>query len=353
MGKGGKAFTQTPGAWVPRRIKLPVIMLSMAVKTRVSPAHFKQLLAHYELGGYLDAQPIPAGSVQTNYHLFTGAGHFIFRCYENRSREAVLFETHLLSYLKSRRYPCPAPIPDQSGEAVGVIGGKPFVIFEFLEGSGVENASEAQRMELVRMAAELHNLTAGFRPVHLEYRWNYDVDLCRSLVREAAERENTSGGWEKLAWYEEELQRLVLPESLPKGICHCDFHFSNVLYANGKFSALIDFDDANYTYLLYDLATLIEPFRQEFTWETWERFSPEEEVFDFREGRKAAAEYQKVRALSRVEKSSLFDVYKLSILMDGIWYFNRGLTGDFYEKRKIDCLNRLGRERFASRMFAA
>jgi len=327
-------------------------MRFMAVKTGISPEQFAHLLASYDLGEYLGSQPILSGSVQTNYRLNTSAGRFVFRCYENRSREAVLFETHLLSYLKSRRYPCAAPVPDRSGEAVGWVQGKPFVVFEFIEGQAVENTSEAQELELVRKAAELHLLTAGYSPPYREHRWNYDVELCRRLAREAAERENTAGAWGKLAWYEQELQRLVLPEALPRGICHCDFHFSNILYKGGEFRALIDFDDANYTYLIYDLSTLIEPFRPDFTWETWQGFSPQAEVFDFQRSRKLTAEYQKVRPLSPVEKAGLFEVYKLSILIDGIWYFNRGAAGDFYEKRKIDSLNRLGREGFAARLFA-
>ncbi len=73
------------------------------------------------------------------------------------------------------------------------------------------------------------------------------------MARRKAKAIGTANAKNKLKWFESELSKLSLPKSLPKGICHCDFHFSNVLFTKGKFSALIDFDDANYTFLTFDL----------------------------------------------------------------------------------------------------
>ena len=181
--------------------------------------------------------------------------------------------------------------------------------------------------------------------------WNYGIELCRDLAHEAAQEVGTVHAEEKLEWVEQELAKLRLPKSLPKGICHGDFHFSNILFKDGAFQALLDFDDANYTFLMYDLATLIDPFLPSFDWDTWSRFQEDENVFDFREARKTVLEYSTYRPLSKNEKSHLFDVYKLTILFDCIWYFQRGEGHDFYEKRKIDALNRLGREQFYHELF--
>lgn len=143
----------------------------------------------------------------------------------------------------------------------------------------------------------------------------------------------------------------MLPPALPKGICHCDFHFSNVLFKDGQFAALIDFDNAHYTYLTYDLITLIEPFIAEFRWDTWQQFAPGQAILDFHQPRTVTAEYIQHRALSALEKQHLFDVYKLSILFDSIWYFERGDVNDFYEKRKLDAINAIGRKGFYQAIF--
>ena len=148
-----------------------------------------------------------------------------------------------------------------------------------------------------------------------------------------------------------ELSKLVLPTSLPKGICHCDFHFSNMLFKNDRLTALIDFDDANYTFLSFDLACLIEPYISTFKYNSWKEFTMFDTVFTFHESRKIISEYQKYRTLNPTEKKYFFDVYKLSILLDCLWYFNRGRAYEFYEKRKIEYLNALGRKTFNHNLF--
>ena len=88
-----------------------------------------------------------------------------------------------------------------------------------------------------------------------------------------------------------------------------------------------------------------------FRWDTWQQFAPGETILNFISARAVVAEYMQYRPLSPIEKRHIFDVYKLSILFDCIWYFERGEPDDFYEKRKLDALNALGRDRFYQELF--
>jgi Ser/Thr protein kinase RdoA (MazF antagonist) len=182
----------------------------------------------------------------------------------------------------------------------------------------------------------VHTLTRTYRPTHTAERWNYSVALCHTLAERAAMALNTVNARNKLKWHSHELSQLQLPASLPKGICHADFHFSNVLFKDDTLTALLDFDDANYTFLLFDLVGLIE------SW-AWPYATV---VLNFPEAKKVVSEYMTRRSLNNTEKRSLFDVYKLSILMDSVWYFARGDVTDFHEKRKLDYLNAVGRAQF-------
>lgn len=276
----------------------------------------------------------------------------MFRYYENRSRGSVLFETNLMHYLKHKNYPCPAPLRNRQGSFVGMYREKPYAIFEFIEGEQVKSPNADQKRQIIRKAAELQSITKAYHSRYKTQRWNYSPQLCRELGQETAKKINALEAKEKLEWLEKELSILHLQTSLPKGICHCDFHPSNILFKDGELKALLDFDDANYTYLTYDLATLINPFLPSFDWQTWSHFAKEASVFDFREARETVLEYSKYRPLSHNEKRHLFDVYKLSILFDSIWYYARGDGKDFYEKRKIDHLNDVGREKFYREIFA-
>lgn len=324
----------------------------MAVKTYIQEADFIEILSRYDLGRYVRARPVSEGTVQTNYILETSAGKVIFRCYENRSPGSVRFECNLLRTLKKRGFPCPGPYRDRHGKYVGSVSAKPFAVFEFIEGSHLENPGKAQERQLIQKVAELHRLTYQYRPRGWEQRWNYTVPLCCDLARRAAEQIGGRNARKKLDWFLTEAAQLALPPGLPKGVCHCDFHFSNILFRDGQFAALIDFDDANYTVLLFDLATLINPFRPPFDWDSWAQFAEDADVLDFTQAREVVSEYQNHRPLLPVEKRHLFDVVKLSILFDCVWYFARGDAADFFEKRKIDALNRIGRDQFTRLLFA-
>lgn len=314
----------------------------MAEKTSVSKKDLIHLLTNYNLGDYLDSCPFTGGTVQTNLRIRTTRGTFVFRYYENRTEKSVRFETDMLNYLKENNYPCPAPFKNKSGDWVGIYQQKPYAIFEFMEGEHIQDPNVQQKKQLIQKAAELHIITENYRSVHTKNRWNYSPELCRNLARQAAAEINTTDSKEKLTWLENELHKLDLPQALPKGICHSDFHFSNVLYQNGEFSALLDFDDANYTYLIFDLIGLIE---------SWAWRYDKDDVLKFNEARKVISDYTTYRPLNETEEKHLFDVYKLSILIDCIWYFERGNAADFFEKRKIDFLNQLGRERFYHELF--
>jgi Ser/Thr protein kinase RdoA (MazF antagonist) len=343
----------------------------LAVKTEFSRAEFAEILSHYDLGDFHDAEPVSKGTVQTNFFIQTSKGRFVFRCYENRSREMVLFECDVIRYLVAHQYPCPAAIQDRSGAVVGMYTpppspphepangegrsaafgeddkgqgaktqGKPYVIFEYVEGYHVEKPEASEREQLIQKAAELHTITEGYQPPYVEQRLNFNVGLCRKFAGKAAASLDTESGWKKLAWLEDQLSKLELPESLRKGICHCDWHFENVLFRDGEFKALLDFDHANYTFLILDLVGLIEIFAWPF--DGW---------FEAGAAREVAQSYMRFRALNADEQKHLFDVYKLSILIDCVWYFARGDAADFYEKRKIDYLDSWGREGFGAQLF--
>lgn len=312
------------------------------VKTEFSKDELAKILSDYNTGELILVEPFTGGSVQTNYLLQTTKGKFVFRYYENRPLKSVLFEVNLIRFLKGKNYPCPAIFKDKHGKYVGNYNQKPYALFEFMEGQHLEKPNEAQKKQLIEKVAELQNLTRNYRTRYKEFRYNYSVELCRELARTEAEKLNTANAQAKLKWLENELSELQLPRALPKGICHSDFHFSNVLFKDGKFNALIDFDDANYTFLMFDLVGLIS---------SWAWRYQEDEVLNFGEARKVVAEYTRYRPLNALEKHHLFDLYKLSILIDCVWYFWRGDAADFFEKRKIEFLDSVGREEFYHKVF--
>jgi homoserine kinase type II len=224
---------------------------------------------------------------------------------------------------------------------VGLHRGKPYMIFPFVEGQHVEQPGAGHRTQLVRWAAELQKQTRGFRSPYTPYRWNYGPVLCLRLARGQAARLDTSAAYRKLAWMAHEIAALDLPPELPRGICHCDFDVSNVLFRGDELVALIDFDDANWTYLPFDLVGLVEAW-------AWPHTA---EALDLVAARRIVRAYEQHRPLGDEEREHVYDVYKLSILFDCVWFFGRGEGEDFYEKRKIEALASLGRQGFCEALF--
>ena len=201
------------------------------------------------------------------------------RLYKNRLKESVIFEITLILYLNEHGYPCPVLCSNKYREYIGVYKQKPFAIFEFIEGEHLEQQTEFQKNQLIHMVAELQNITMDFIPLNSESRWNYSLGFCIKLARMEADKSNLKSSNKKREWVEDEISKLRISGDLPKGICHCDFHYTNILYRNGQFKALLDFDDSNYTYLIFDLVCLINLFISGFDWDSWENYSVDDDVF--------------------------------------------------------------------------
>jgi Ser/Thr protein kinase RdoA (MazF antagonist) len=253
----------------------------------------------------------------------------------------VTFESELLVYLKTHQYPCPAPYQNKDGAYLGMFRGKPYMILDFIDGEHIKNLNEYHKQQVIHKVAELQNLTVTYQPRFKDYRLNYYAEVCRMLASTETQKINTQNAREKHKWFEHQLTMLDLPETLPKGICHCDFHFSNILFQEDQFVGLLDFDDANYTYLLFDLVCLID------SW-AWPHQSNK---LDLTQARKIVQEYIRFRPLSALEQKYMCEVHKLSILFDGIWFFERGKADDFYEKRKIEYLYQFGGKRYTEALF--
>lgn len=319
----------------------------MAVKTVLTAEALAELCMPYGIGRILRYEGIARGTVQTNYHLFTDCGEYTFRLYENRTPEQAEYEIALLTDPAMNGFPVPKPVRGEKGY-IGLYEGKPYALFGWLPGHHAPEWNTARRESAARMAAELAKRTAGLRLPHEEKRLCYTPETLLRLAEEAAEK---SGDGEKLRWYRDRIAMLELPEELPRGVCHGDYDLGNLFFEGGRATALLDFDDANSTLLLFDPASMADPFRAEFRHDTWQEFAPDADVTDLSGMRTVVSAYESVRPMTECERAHLFDAVQLSILTDCVWYFGRGALPDFYEKRKLEALDAFGRERFRQAIF--
>ena len=308
------------------------------MKTSFSNEALIDIVATYDLGRFISSMPFEQGNDQTNLLVVTENGKFAFRYYEKRSVEYVKFEIELLDFLSGRQFPCPVPVVNKNGEVIGDYQGKPFALFTYMQG---EHSDDENNFRAVaRSAGKLHSLTLGYEPGFAEAREAYDAESCWASARKnAAAMTSREEAGRRLDWLRGELDGLHLPDSLPKGICHGDTNPSNFLYVDGRISAVLDFDQASYTYLLYDVANLI------YWWSL-----PNMGELDMGKTRVLVAKYQEVRRLNEDERAYLFDMLKLVILVGVGWFIHD--DDDFANcKRKVAALNVLGRDTFHDALF--
>lgn len=310
----------------------------MAVRTLFSTQDFQQILSNYDLGEFKKSKLFKTGAVQTNMLLETSKGKAVLRYYESRTEDYAHFEMNVLAYLTQHDYPCPTPIKNKQGDYVGCHQDKPFVLLEFLEGE--HSDSEDNSKQIAEALGKLHVLTINYKPEYAEARDTYDPVSCwnNALVNVKKIRSEFEAN-ERLGWLKTELNRLQFPQTLPKGVCHCDTHSSNFLYKAGNLVAVLDFDDAAYVYLLYDIANML------FFW-AW----PDKGELNFEKAKELLNVYEQHRKLTEDEKHHLYDLLQMVNLMGIGWFIHD--DEDFYNsRRKTEFLNTLGREAFYNRIF--
>ncbi len=314
----------------------------MKAKDKISSKELKSIISNYKFGEFKSYEELSKGNVQTNILVQTTNKTVVLKYYKNRKIDYVKFEIKLLEYLSIKGYCSPKIYKNKKGKQLTNRFGKAIVISEYIEGEHREKLNNNEFQQLITKIAELHLLTENLKVQGCENRWNYNIDFCKDYLKKRTESYRRARQLKKKKWVEAELDKLEIPKSIPKGIIHGDLHYTNIIFSKNKFKALIDFDDANYSYLLYDIICLIDSKRKEESFLNQEYFNISKEVIN---------KYQLIRKLQEEEKRSLFDVLILSIIIDSFWFYTRGKFPDFKEKNKIESLNKMGRNKFYANIF--
>jgi len=308
------------------------------MRTTLSADDFAEILSHYDLGEHQGFEKFATGAGQTTVLLFTTSGKYVLRYYENRTEKHVRFEVNLINHLWKHGYPVPAIIKNSANDFYDTYQDKPYIMIEYVEGEHPHNPNdcfdEAQASQVVEVVARLHTLTQNYHPAYLKDREEFDAVYCS---REYKKRTRTKDKEARETWLARELGELEFPADLPRGICHADLNHGNFLFRNGKIAAVFDFDMSFYTFVIYDLASLL------YWWAL-----PPKGGFNAERASFIVRQYSQDRVLSESEKKHIYDALKLIILLGISW----SEEGDFEQSEKsIGHLTALGRDRFYNALF--
>ncbi len=191
-----------------------------------------------------DAVRLAGGEDNLNVRVATSAGDLVVRRYEETPRARVAAELELVAFLAERRFPTPPPLAADDGALFVEVEGKPVAVFPFVAGATPDTTTEALATQVGDVLARMHVTAIGWDADGFE---TFDrLDFLRACLDEPIGLDGAETfRCELRAYLDDAGDRLEdVLASLPAGALHHDLHPGNVLVADERVVAVLDFDEA-------------------------------------------------------------------------------------------------------------
>ncbi|HTB59036.1 MAG TPA: homoserine kinase [Polyangia bacterium] len=232
----------------------------MAEWRRLGADDVRAILRDFGVDGYRAHQPIPVGTINTNVRVETESGALFLRINEGKSLDDVVREAAIVSYVAARGVPTPAPLTSTTGQPFVLWQEQIVSVFPWIAGRTLDRAAltPAHAAAVGGALAALHQAGADF-PDHRPGRYEPD-EIDRRLARVAALGRPELGPAATILRAELASLATERAAALPMGLIHGDLFVDNVLFAGEALGALLDFEQASWGRLGYDLAVTVLAF---------------------------------------------------------------------------------------------
>lgn len=227
----------------------------MALFRSLTAGDVREILALYGLT-YVGHQPIAVGTVNTNLRVETSDGLRFLRINEGKALDDVAREAAIVAHVAARGVPTPPPIGTLKGEPFAPWSGQLVSLFPWRPGRTLPRA-EVQPVHAAAAGAALARLHLAGESFPDRRPGRYEPDeIDRRLARISSLAPSDPALADAVALLGPELRELARARhpDLPTGLIHGDLFLDNVLYEGDELAALLDFEQASWGRLAYDLA---------------------------------------------------------------------------------------------------
>ncbi|WP_036180507.1 homoserine kinase [Marinomonas sp. MED121] len=226
----------------------------MAVYTSLTQDDMLALLAEYDLGDLVSFKGISGGVENTNYFVNSTQGKYVLTIFEEFEAEEVPYFLDVVAHFKKAGFNVPAAIFDQQGERLKSVKNKPAIMVDCFNGDELVSTSANACQQMGKQLGLLHKVGQSFpdqRPSHRGVAWWQATSQSLNAQLPEDEAELLA---EQVASFDTFLEQA---NTLPMGTIHGDLFYNNTLFDGDSLSAIIDFYNACHSWLIYDLAIVV------------------------------------------------------------------------------------------------
>lgn len=201
-----------------------------------------------------ELRPVPGGDESLAWQATAGARRLLLHLGPPWRQTDELRWVHAVIDYFAKYVPAIPALPANDGSTTALVESRLLSVYPFIDGAHLDRDDPAQRAAAARLLAALHRAqsSATFTP-----RPPAGPDAPASLPHPEDPPELVDADLDR--WH-----AAVFDAGLPRGLIHGDFYRRNLLWANGKVVAVVDWHEAH-----HDLVA------NEVAWCTWE-FGKEE-----------------------------------------------------------------------------
>ena len=199
----------------------------------LATSDIKNILTQYDIGDYKSRRFINTTIENQNYKLITTKGVYLLKVFDTDDVKSLNVQSNLLEYLEKQTIKVPTLVKNKNKENLSKHKNRYLTIYTFVQGTHIKR------------------LTAG---------------LCKSMACEIARlhgslfRYEFKGTRRIPTYYRQEDLAMIGYKRLRQSVIHGDLGKSNILQKEQRVTAIIDFNDAHWDFLIKDLAVMMPIF---------------------------------------------------------------------------------------------
>lgn len=228
----------------------------MAVFTPVVLGDLTEWIKQFPLGEIKAVRGISSGIENSNFFIDTEQGEFVLTIFEVLSFQQLPFYLELMRHLAHKQVLVPAPVPNQQGQLLSALHGKPAAIVSKLEGQSQMQPQATHCAEVARMLAKMHLAGQDFDISQPNLRglawWHKTVPVVLPYID--ADKQHVLS---TELHFQEAFAASPLYKKLPRGPVHADLFRNNVMFEGDHLTGFFDFYFAGEDTWLFDVAVTV------------------------------------------------------------------------------------------------